>query len=75
MDVVGHQAIGSYLGARLAAPLAEQGEIVSVIVVLEEYRQASRAALDHVMRMFGDDQSRHSRHRRSVVPGPGDVNK
>ncbi len=75
MDVVGHQAIGPHLGARLAAPLAEQGEIVSVIVVLEEHRQASRAALDHVMRMFGDDQSRCSWHRRNVARGPGNVNK
>ncbi len=75
MDVVGHQAIGPHLGARLAAPFAEQGEIVSVIAVLEEPRQAPRAALGHVMRMFGDDQSRRSWHRRSVARGATDVNK
>ncbi len=72
MDVVGHQAIGPHLGAGLVEPFAEQGEIMSVIAVLEEHRQAPRAALGHVMRMFGDDQSRHSRHRRSVVLGPGE---
>ncbi len=75
MDVVGHQAIGPNRRVHLAAPFAEQGEIVLVVAVLEEHRQAPRAALGHVMRVSGDDQSRRSWHRWSVARRSRNVNK
>jgi hypothetical protein len=66
VDVVGHQAIGPHLDRGLAALLGEEIAIERVVGRFEEDRLTAVAALGHVMRMAGDDDTGEACHARSV---------
>ncbi len=66
LHVIGHQAGGSHLRARLDAPFRQQGDIAAIVVVANEHRQPPIAPLGHVMCDSRNHQSRQPRHVRCI---------
>lgn len=67
MYVVRHQTPGPHLDAGRAAMGGEQIAIKRIVSVAEEGLRAAVAALDHVMRMIGDDDAGETGHAASCL--------
>lgn len=62
VNVVGHQAIGPDLGACPLGRLGQQVQIERIIALFEESLLPAVAALRHMMRQSGNDETGEASH-------------
>jgi hypothetical protein len=62
VHVIWHQAPGPDFGARLPGKLAQEFDVVAIVVLLEKRSLTAVSALSHVVGISGYDDARHARH-------------
>ena len=78
MDAVGHQAIAKYVEAEALAVPAEEFEVPTAAVIIEEnilIRLWRIAALNNVLRLTCNDDSGRARHADNLSLAGGNVNE
>jgi len=73
MHMIRHQAIGPDLHLTFSAPFGQQGDVGTIIVIVEEGLHSSVAALSYMVRNTGSYDTSDSCHVRKLIELPSQV--